>query len=322
MASSDLSWTVNAGKLEGPGFERFQVELAKYNGRQLEPGFPTNSWREDLEEYGQVKRAEGEYIEAVRGEVASLVADIPSDVDNFIDWFEDLKETGPGQGDHLFPWLAEAAGRDDMLWFLTQEVAGEAGFDDLLALTQVKMPVTAKLEMARNYWDEMGRGRDTAMHGPLLERLANYLQIDAKPDHVVPEVPRARQCDARLGAKPSILLSLDRRPWRDRDDRAHASLLCRCWAKASPHPYQKAPVLHFARHPRHQAFRMLEPRGAAVAGCARSALRSGNRRRSHHSAVAWRPLFRSLSPPLRCRPAAQSGGVGLEESEHALSRGR
>ena len=52
-----------------------------------------------------------------------------------------------------------------MLWFLTQEVAGEAGFDDLLAMTQVKMPVTAKLEMARNYWDEMGRGRDTAMHG-------------------------------------------------------------------------------------------------------------------------------------------------------------
>jgi hypothetical protein len=56
-----------------------------------------------------------------------------------------------------------------------------------LAMTQVKMPVTAKLEMARNYWDEMGRGRDTAMHGPLLERLANYLDIDAKPEHVIPE---------------------------------------------------------------------------------------------------------------------------------------
>jgi hypothetical protein len=74
-----------------------------------------------------------------------------------------------------------------MLWFLTQEVAGEAGFDDLLAMTQVKMPVTAKLEMARNYWDEMGRGRHAAMHGPLLERLANYLEIDAKPENVVPE---------------------------------------------------------------------------------------------------------------------------------------
>ena len=147
-----------------------------------------------------VTRAEGEYIEAVRREISPLVAELPSGVDDFIAWFEELKETGPGQGDPLFPWLAESASREDMLWFLTQEVAGEAGFDDLLALTQVKMPITAKLEMARNYWDEMGRGRDTAMHGPLLERLANYLDIDARPDRVVPEVPRARQRDAGLGA--------------------------------------------------------------------------------------------------------------------------
>ena len=187
MALRDLLWTANAGQLEGPGFERFQVELANYNGRQLQPSFPNETWREDLDEYAQIKRAEGEYIEAVRREIGSLVADIPTQVDNFIDWFETLKQTGPGQGDPLFPWLAEDASRSDMLWFLTQEVAGEAGFDDLLALTQVKMPVTAKLEMARNYWDEMGRGRGSAMHGPLLERLANYLEIDARPDNVVPE---------------------------------------------------------------------------------------------------------------------------------------
>jgi hypothetical protein len=187
MALRDLLWTANAGQLEGPGFERFQVELANYNGRQLQPSFPNETWREDVDEHAQVKRAEGEYIEAVRREIGSLVADIPSDVDNFIDWFETLKETGPGQGHPLFPWLAEDASRSDMLWFLTQEVAGEAGFDDLLALTQVKMPVTAKLEMARNYWDEMGRGRASAMHGPLLERLANYLEIDARPGNVVPE---------------------------------------------------------------------------------------------------------------------------------------
>ena len=112
---------------------------------------------------------------------------VPSGVDDFIAWFEELKVTGPGQADPLFPWLAEKASYEDMLWFLTQEVAGEAGFDDLLALTQVKMPTTAKLEMARNYWDEMGRGRETAMHGRLLGRLANHLEIDAQPDCVVPE---------------------------------------------------------------------------------------------------------------------------------------
>ena len=187
MATLDLSWREDAAALHGPAFARFQTELAKYNGRQLEPRFPDENWRQEIDDYAQVIRAEGEYLEAVRSENAPLLADIPGEVDGFIDWFEDLKQTGPGQGDPLFPWLAESATREDMLWFLTQEVAGEAGFDDLLAMTQVKMPVTAKLEMARNYWDEMGRGRDTAMHGPLLERLATYLGIDAKPDHVVPE---------------------------------------------------------------------------------------------------------------------------------------
>ena len=187
MSPHDLLWTETAAELQGPAFDRFQIELAKYNSQQLRPGLPSDAWRSELDEYAIVTRAEGEYIEAVRQEIAPLVADVPSGVDDFIDWFEELKATGPGQGDPLFPWLAETASQDDMLWFLTQEVAGEAGFDDLLALTQVKMPITAKLEMARNYWDEMGRGRETAMHGPLLERLASYLEIHAEPDRVVPE---------------------------------------------------------------------------------------------------------------------------------------
>jgi hypothetical protein len=184
---NDYSWTEYAGELEGPRFQRFQTELAKYNSRQLRPAFPTRAWRDEVDEYGKVMIAEGEYIETIRREISPLVANVPTNVEDFIDWFEELKNTGPGQGDPLFPWLAETANREDMLWFLTQEVAGEAGFDDLLAMTQVKMPVTAKLEMARNFWDEMGRGRDTAMHGPLLERLATYLDIDAKPEQVIPE---------------------------------------------------------------------------------------------------------------------------------------
>src|ERR1044071_199244 len=63
----------------------------------------------------------------------------------------------------------------------------EAGFEDLLAMTQVKMPVQAKLEMARNFWDEMGRGSEKGMHGPMLERLAGFFQLSPTPETVVPE---------------------------------------------------------------------------------------------------------------------------------------
>ena len=74
-----------------------------------------------------------------------------------------------------------------MKWFLLQEVAGEAGFDDLLAVTQVKMPVQAKLEMARNYWDEMGRGRQKGKQGPMHDRLASYFELAPTPETVVPQ---------------------------------------------------------------------------------------------------------------------------------------
>jgi hypothetical protein len=115
------------------------------------------------------------------------VVNIPQDVDGFIAWFERLRETGPGQGDPLFPWLAGKATLPQMMWFIEQEVAGEAGFDDLLAFTQVKMPQRAKLEMARNYWDEMGRGAIKGMHGPMLERLARHLDVHPTSDSVIPE---------------------------------------------------------------------------------------------------------------------------------------
>ena len=52
-----------------------------------------------------------------------------------------LQSTVAGQGDPLFPWLAEKAGADQLRWFFEQEAAGEAGFDDLVAYTQVKLPL-------------------------------------------------------------------------------------------------------------------------------------------------------------------------------------
>jgi hypothetical protein len=154
---------------------------------RFQPGLPEDAPADQLMREARVAQAEIAFIETLRQAIAPLTARIPSDVEGFIAWFEQLKETGPGQGDPLFPWLARQATLEQMIWFLRQEVAGEAGFEDLLALTQVKMPVQAKLEMARNFWDEMGRGSGKGMHGPMLARLADHLQIAPTPETVVPE---------------------------------------------------------------------------------------------------------------------------------------
>jgi len=187
MKHFDLEWTHFASQLEGLGFAYFQRELTKFNKLRLEPGFPSPAWRDAVHQDSRVRQAEGEFVETIRAQIAPLVRDIPGEVEDFIAWFERLRETGPGQGDPLFPWLAAKASLDQMKWFIEQEVAGEAGFDDLLAFTQVKMPQQAKLEMARNYWDEMGRGGSKGMHGPMLERLAQFVEVNPTPETVIPD---------------------------------------------------------------------------------------------------------------------------------------
>lgn len=164
-----------------------QRRLARFNRARLSPGFPSTNWREALSADVTLMQMEGEFIEAARLEVETLVSHVPHEADAFVDWFQTLRVNGPGQNDPLFPWLAEHADHEDMAWFLKQEVAGEAGFDDLVALAQVKMPQRAKLEMARNYWDEMGHGNLKGMHGPMLEQLSHYFDVKPTIDDTVPE---------------------------------------------------------------------------------------------------------------------------------------
>ena len=158
--------------------ETLHRRLAHWNHRRLDAGLPVLARQADLREEHAMRRLEGVWVEAFRAEVADRAAEAPTDPDGFVAWFEGLKTTGPGQGDPLFPWLAQAASLDELRWFLTQEAAGEAGFDDLVAMTQVKLPTSAKLELARNYWDEMGRGAEGGMHGPMLARTVTGLGLE------------------------------------------------------------------------------------------------------------------------------------------------
>jgi hypothetical protein len=155
----------------------FQQRLAHWNRARLAPSFPSADWQARIAEDAAMLRLEGGFLEELRADIADRAAEAPTDADGFIDWFEALKDNGPGQGDPLFPWLAEEATRDELRWFLQQEAAGEAGFDDLVALTQVKLPTRPKLELARNYWDEMGQGREIGMHGPMLGSLVDTLSL-------------------------------------------------------------------------------------------------------------------------------------------------
>ena len=190
-----------AARLQAPRHDHaLQAPLATWNRARLAPQAPREDWRAALAADHAMRLVESEFIETTRLEQSERAAAAPHEPAPFVAWFEALKQNGPGQGDALFPWLAERASLQDMRWFVEQEAAGEAGFDDLVAMAQVKAPAQAKLELARNYWDEMGRGNAKGMHGPMLEALVHAL-------HVTPHIETTLAPSLALGNTMAALAS-------------------------------------------------------------------------------------------------------------------
>jgi hypothetical protein len=104
---------------------------------------------------------------------------LPSDPAAFAEWFRNTAFTHPLYEHELYAFLASEASREQLEWFFSMECAGEAAFDDLVAMAQVGTRGDVKIEMASNYWDEMGKGRTHAVHTHLFHQLIDGLGIKA-----------------------------------------------------------------------------------------------------------------------------------------------
>ena len=173
----DAQFSLSENILEMTPKKKLHTQLSLFNQHRLAPAFIDENWSSSIQTDADLLIKEGKFVEQERQHVQQYLTHMPKDAEAFIAWFGNLKEEAPGQGDALFPWLATKASMEQMRWFLQQEAAGEAGFDDLVAMTQVKLPPQAKLEMARNYWDEMGRGHLNSMHGLMLESTVKDLNL-------------------------------------------------------------------------------------------------------------------------------------------------
>jgi hypothetical protein len=85
-----------------------------------------------------------------------------------------------------YRWLADEASYDDLLSFLALEGGPDGGFDDLVAVCQVGLSGSAKLELGKNYWDEMGRGVAAEVHTVLHQDLSRALALPVVPREELP----------------------------------------------------------------------------------------------------------------------------------------
>ena len=111
---------------------------------------------------------------------------LPAGPEEFAAWFRDTAFAHPLYEHDLYAFLASDATRSQLEWFFRMECAGEAAFDDLVALAQVGTRSEVKMEMAANYWDEMGRGKPHAVHTHLFHKLIEGLELEAPDASALP----------------------------------------------------------------------------------------------------------------------------------------
>lgn len=89
-----------------------------------------------------------------------------------------------------YKWLAKTATWEQLVQFLALEGGPDGGFDDLVAVCQVGLSGSAKLELGKNYWDEMGQGDAAGVHTQLHHDLVAAIDM--------PTIPREEMSEAAL----------------------------------------------------------------------------------------------------------------------------
>lgn len=112
------------------------------------------------------------------------------------DWGADLDEGDPvaairalaarGRMPEVYPWLADEASPEQIARFLALEGGPDGGFDDLVAACQIGLAGEPKLELATNYWDEMGRGASADVHTELHHVMVDALGLEIPPRDDLP----------------------------------------------------------------------------------------------------------------------------------------
>ena len=121
-------------------------------------------------------------------------------------WFRRLlNDHRAGHHEYYEDFLQNRGTTDDIRYLLSQETSLDPRFDDILALMQLGTHGQEKMEIASNYWDEMGNGESTSVHTHLFSKALNA--VDANNNFIQDNLT----LEAKICGNLSACLALRRR---------------------------------------------------------------------------------------------------------------
>ncbi len=111
----------------------------------------------------------------------STLEQAPTEPRPYLSWLKGLvRRHRAFKHPYYTEFIRDQAGHDDLRTYVVQESLVDGRFDDLLAMMQVGTAGAAKMEIANNYWDEMGNGDPDQVHTHLFNKI--YEVFDVRED--------------------------------------------------------------------------------------------------------------------------------------------
>ncbi|PMQ10645.1 hypothetical protein PseAD21_15745 [Pseudomonas sp. AD21] len=107
------------------------------------------------------------------------VSGFPANGKEYVKWLKKLVSKSPSSVHPFYThFLSEEATATDVKYYLIQETNLDPKFDDIQAFMQIGLPVGQKLELAKNYFDEMGNGVEADVHSRMFAQTLRATGVD------------------------------------------------------------------------------------------------------------------------------------------------
>ncbi|KOV79764.1 iron-containing redox enzyme family protein [Nocardia sp. NRRL S-836] len=183
-------------------FYRQQLLLSRIYNVQLRvaPGEPSAEGSTAVHQVTRVLERATAAAEDSRIEAGSL-DDAPAEPAEFLSWLKKVaRQHTVFKHPYYTDFIRDRADREAIRRYMIQESVIDGRFDDLLAMMQVGTSGPAKMEIAQNFWDEMGNGNPAEVHTHLFRQIFEVFDITED------ELESALTANALLSGNLAVML--------------------------------------------------------------------------------------------------------------------